>query len=191
MHASWAVARAIAHLTSRSRLHRHGRTRPNIEALHCPPARGRSRLSARARVGVSGAIVLAVVIYVGLVALARVVWVGGRVARVVPRRVLAAVIGELVVVLLFAILNGVAARVLMDGVNSSFAALNQETKAGDEPPTTQLRSGGPASPVTWDSLGRRRCAFVARGPNAEQLSAFNAGRAAGADPGLRRPTPGY
>lgn len=128
-------------------------------------------------------VVLAVLVYVGLVALARVLlravlWVERQVSRVMPRRITATVIGVLVVALLVAIVNGVAARVIMSGLNNSFAAINQETKAGDEPPTTPLRSGGPGSLVTWDSLGRQGRAFISRGPSTEELSAFNGGRPA-------------
>ena len=128
-------------------------------------------------------VVVAVLIYVGLVALARVLlravwWVERKISRVVPRRISATVIGVLVVALLFALVNGAAVRVIMSGLNNSFAAVNQETKAGDEPPTSSLRSGGPDSLVTWDSLGRQGRSFMSRGPTVEELSAFNGGRPA-------------
>lgn len=80
-------------------------------------------------------------------------WVERKISRVVPRRISATVIGVLAMALLFALVNGVAVRVIMAGLNNSFAAVNQETKAGDEPPTTPLRSGGPGrwSPeIRWD-----------------------------------------
>ncbi|QQZ14001.1 MULTISPECIES: alpha/beta hydrolase [Rhodococcus] len=128
-------------------------------------------------------VVVAVLIYVGLVALARVLlravrWVERKISRVVPRRISATAIGVLVVALLFALVNGAAVRVIMSGLNNSFAAVNQETKAGDEPPTSSLRSGGPDSLVTWDSLGRQGRSFMSRGPTVEELSAFNGGRPA-------------
>lgn len=128
-------------------------------------------------------VVVAVLIFVLLVAIARLLWravrwVEHKVSRVVPRRVSATVIGVLAVALLFALLNGVAVRVIMTGLNNSFAAVNQETKAGDEPPTTPLRSGGPESLVTWDSLGRQGRSFISRGPTVDELSAFNGGRPA-------------
>lgn len=87
-------------------------------------------------------------------------------------------IGVVVVALVFALVNGAAVRAIMSGLNTSFAAVNQETKAGDEPPTSPLRSGGPESLVTWDSLGRQGRSFISRGPSVEDLSAFNGGRAA-------------
>ncbi|MEV6325809.1 alpha/beta-hydrolase family protein [Nocardia sp. NPDC051787] len=127
--------------------------------------------------------VLAVLLYVGLVALARVllhavVWVEHKVSRAVPRRFSATVIGVLAVALLVTIINGAAVRVIMSGLNDSFAALNQETKTGDAPPASSLRSGGPGSLVSWDSLGRQGRAFISRGPTVEELSAFHGGRRA-------------
>ncbi|MDV7277510.1 MULTISPECIES: alpha/beta hydrolase [Rhodococcus] len=127
--------------------------------------------------------VVALLVYVGLVATARVLlravrWVERKISRVVPRRISATVIGVLVVALVFALINGAAVRAIMSGLNSSFAAVNQETKAGDEPPTSPLRSGGPESLVTWDSLGRQGRSFISRGPSVDDLSAFNGGRAA-------------
>ncbi|QSE81311.1 alpha/beta hydrolase [Rhodococcus koreensis] len=128
-------------------------------------------------------VIVAVLIFVLLVAISRLLlravrWVERKISRVVPRRISATVIGVLAVALLFALLNGVAVRVIMTGLNNSFAAVNQETKAGDEPPTTTLRSGGPESLVTWDSLGRQGRSFISRGPTVEELSAFNGGRPA-------------
>ncbi|MDT2004857.1 hypothetical protein FXW78_09275 [Rhodococcus opacus] len=128
-------------------------------------------------------VVVAVLIFVLFVAIARVLlravrWVERKISRVVPRRISATVIGVLVVALLFALVNGAVVRVVMSGLNNSFAAVNQETKAGDEPPTSSLRSGGPESFVTWDSLGRQGRSFIARAPTVDELSAFNGGRPA-------------
>ncbi|MDV7354626.1 alpha/beta-hydrolase family protein [Rhodococcus oxybenzonivorans] len=127
--------------------------------------------------------IVALLVYVGLVATARLLlravrWVERKISRVVPRRISATVIGVIVVALVFALVNGAAVRAIMSGLNTSFAAVNQETKAGDEPPTSPLRSGGPESLVTWDSLGRQGRSFISRGPSVEDLSAFNGGRAA-------------
>ncbi|MBF6338839.1 alpha/beta-hydrolase family protein [Nocardia abscessus] len=128
-------------------------------------------------------VIVSIALFVGLVALTRMLsravsWVERKVSRVVPRRISATVIGVVVVALLVVLINGAAVRVIMSGLNDSFAALNQETKAGDEPPTTSLRSGGPGSLVSWDSLGRQGRAFVSRGSTVEELSAFHGGRPA-------------
>ncbi|TQC49544.1 hypothetical protein EEB14_08825 [Rhodococcus sp. WS4] len=128
-------------------------------------------------------VIVAVLIFVLFVAVPRVLlravlWVERKISRMVPRRISATVIGVLVVALLFALVNGAVVRVVMSGLNNSFAAVNQETKAGDEPPTSTLSSGGPESLVTWDSLGRQGRSFISRGPAVEDLSAFNGGRPA-------------
>ncbi|MFC0449459.1 alpha/beta hydrolase [Rhodococcus jostii] len=128
-------------------------------------------------------VMVGVLFFVLFVAVSRVLlravwWVERKISRVVPRRISATVIGVLVVALLFALVNGAVVRVVMSGLNNSFAAVNQETKAGDEPPTSTLSSGGPESLVTWDSLGRQGRSFISRGPAVEDLSAFNGGRPA-------------
>ena len=128
-------------------------------------------------------VIVAVLIFVLFVAVARVLlravrWVERKISRVVPRRISATVIGVVVVALLVALVNGAVVRVIMTGLNNSFAAVNQETKAGDEPPTSPLRSGGPESLVTWDSLGRQGRSFISRAPTVDELSAFNDGRPA-------------
>ena len=61
----------------------------------------------------------------------------------------------------------------MKALNSSFAAANNETKADVSPPTSPLRSGGPGSTVSWDSLGREGRSNVADGPTVADLTAFN------------------
>ncbi|MCL0160802.1 alpha/beta-hydrolase N-terminal domain-containing protein, partial [Klebsiella pneumoniae] len=40
-------------------------------------------------------------------------------------------------------------------------------------PTTPLRSGGPGSLVSWNTLGNQGRIFVAGGPKVEQLTKFN------------------
>lgn len=103
-------------------------------------------------------IVLAVLVYVGLVALA---WV-----------------------LLVAIVNGIAAQVIMDGLNNSFAAVNQETTAGNEPPATTLRSGVAGDMGCAGSAGSRL-----RRPRTERQGAVRVQRRPGgarADPQLCR-----
>nr|WP_040796013.1 alpha/beta-hydrolase family protein [Nocardia higoensis] len=128
-------------------------------------------------------VLVAAVFFVGLVALVRMLiratrWLEGKVSRVVPRRISASVISVVAITLVVLFVNGAAVRVIMSGLNDSFAAVNQETKAGDEPPVSALRSGGPGSLVSWDSLGRQGRAFVSRGPSVAELSAFNGERPA-------------
>lgn len=96
-------------------------------------------------------------------------WIGARAARAVGG-ILVAVAG----VLLFS-------GLLVDGVvaaaNQAFSLRDGETDEGVRQPTSALRSGGPGSYVTWDSLGRNGRTFAAGGPTAAEITAFT-GRAA-------------
>ncbi|GAC69648.1 hypothetical protein GS4_26_00960 [Gordonia soli NBRC 108243] len=100
-------------------------------------------------------------------------WLVGKLNRIAPPRISATIAATLVMALTVFILNGVVARYSMQWLNSSFAAANDETVADSAPPTSSLRSGGPDSLVTWDSLGREGRLFVSSGPSTEQLTAFN------------------
>ncbi|MDL9938807.1 alpha/beta-hydrolase family protein [Gordonia sp. ABSL1-1] len=100
-------------------------------------------------------------------------WLVGKLETVAPPRV-SAVAAALVVVLFTAfVLNGVVAKYSMKALNSTFAAIDGETTADSSPPTSPLRSGGPGSLVSWDSLGRQGRIFVSNGPSQQQLSDFN------------------
>jgi len=61
----------------------------------------------------------------------------------------------------------------MSVLNKTFAAANDETDPEFAAPTSPLRSGGPDSSVSWESLGHQGRVFVAAGPTAEDLSKFN------------------
>lgn len=100
--------------------------------------------------------------------------------RVAPPRVSGVIAVGLVVALSIALLNGVVARVAMDWLNSTFAAINDEDSPDTAPPTTPMRSGGPESLVSWESLGHQGRIFVSGGPSVEDLTAFN--RAPAQDP---------
>lgn len=122
--------------------------------------------------------IMGVVVFLILVSLGRlfayaVRWCVRHLNRVAPPRVSAAVGAVVVVLLAIFILNGVVAKYSMQWLNASFAAANEETRAETSPPTSPLRSGGPGSLVTWDSLGREGRVFVAKGPDAGALSVFN------------------
>lgn len=93
--------------------------------------------------------------------------------RVAPPRVSAVVVVFLLVALSIALLNGVVARIAMDVLNNTFATVNNETDPNTDAPTTTLRSGGPESLVSWESLGHQGRVFVANGPSMAKLTAFN------------------
>ncbi|WP_419221646.1 alpha/beta hydrolase [Gordonia sp. CPCC 206044] len=100
-------------------------------------------------------------------------WSVRQLNRIAPPRISAVVGAGLVVALTIFILNGVVANYSMQWLNSSFAAANQETKPDSAPPTSSLRSGGPGSLVSWESLGREGRVFISRGPDVGALTQFN------------------
>ncbi|MFN3004477.1 alpha/beta hydrolase [Mycolicibacterium wolinskyi] len=93
--------------------------------------------------------------------------------RFLPPRVSAVVVVALLLALSIALLNGVVVRVAMDTINKTFAAINDETDPDFAAPNSVLRSGGPQSLTSWESLGHQGRVFVSGGPSAEQISRFN------------------
>jgi uncharacterized membrane protein len=93
--------------------------------------------------------------------------------RFAPPRVSAVVVVGLLIALTIALLNGVVARFAMHSLNKTFAAVNDEQSPDNPAPTTLLRSGGPGSLASWESLGNQGRIFVGSGPTVQQLSAFN------------------
>jgi uncharacterized membrane protein len=93
--------------------------------------------------------------------------------HVAPPRVSAVVAVLLLVSLTIAILNGVVVRFAMSTINKTFSAVNDETDPDIPAPTSTLRSGGPQSLDSWESLGHQGRMFVAGGPTTEQLARFN------------------
>jgi uncharacterized membrane protein len=96
-----------------------------------------------------------------------------QVDRVAPFRLSAAIVVVLLVALTITVLNGVVLKFAMHTMNSTFASVNNETGPDTPRPSTPLRSGGPQSLVSWESLGHQGRIFVAAGPTVAQLSAFN------------------
>ncbi|MEN4400128.1 alpha/beta hydrolase [Mycolicibacterium senegalense] len=93
--------------------------------------------------------------------------------RFAPPRVSAVVVVILLLALTIALLNGVVGRVAMDRINRTFSAVNDETSPDFAAPTSRLRSGGPESLDSWESLGHQGRVFVSAGPTVQQLSQFN------------------
>jgi uncharacterized membrane protein len=95
--------------------------------------------------------------------------------RVAPRRVSAVVVVALLLVVTVALLNGVVVRVAMDVMNKSFASVNDELDPDNPAPESTLRSGGPESLVSWESIGHQGRTFVSEGPTIDELREFNGG----------------
>ena len=93
--------------------------------------------------------------------------------RVAPPRVSFVVVVVLLLALGVSILNGVVVRGAMGLLNKSFSAVNDELDPNQPAPTTPLRSGGPGSLVSWESLGHQGRLFVANGPSVAKLTEFN------------------
>jgi uncharacterized membrane protein len=93
--------------------------------------------------------------------------------RFAPPRVSAVVVVALLLALTIALLNGVVARFAMSTINNTFEAVNNETDPNFPAPMTPLRSGGPQSLVSWESLGHQGRVFMSAGPTVQELSAFN------------------
>jgi uncharacterized membrane protein len=96
-----------------------------------------------------------------------------RLDRFAPPRVSAVIVVSLLVALTVALLNGVVIKFAMRTMNNTFAAVNDEVGPESAAPPTSLRSGGPGSLVSWESLGHQGRIFVKSGPTAAQLAAFN------------------
>lgn len=97
--------------------------------------------------------------------------------RVAPPRVSATVAVALLLALGIALLNGVVVRFAMSTINNTFESVNNETDPDNPAPTTPLRSGGPQSLVSWESLGHQGRIFVSGGPSVQDLSKFNGAKA--------------
>jgi len=122
--------------------------------------------------------VLAIVVLFALVEIGQLIrrlilFLVGRLNRVVPPRVSAVIAVLVVVAVIVGILNGVVLRLTMRTLNNTFETVNNEESPTSPPPTTMLRSGGPGSLVSWASLGHQGRIFVNGGPTTGQLSAFN------------------
>ncbi len=127
-----------------------------------------------------GAIVLvSVVVALLLLVIARLIRGGTRLlvgfgARFVPPRVAQVGGVALAVLLLVGLINGVIFDGLVSSANSSFSVVNDGTSSLVTPTTSELRSGGPGSLVSWDSLGTRGRDFTGDGggPTVEDIEAF-------------------
>jgi len=93
--------------------------------------------------------------------------------RFAPPRVSAVVVVALLLALTIALFNGVVARFAMSTINKTFSAVNDETDPEFPAPTSTLRSGGPQSLDSWESLGHQGRVFVSAGPTVEELTKFN------------------
>ena len=121
--------------------------------------------------------IVAVVVFVVAVAIGRAVrWVYRWLAAQLERRVGARAARATALILLTGSTALLFSGVVFDGLVSmadrSFALLDTRTTGGAVQPTSTLRSGGPESLVSWDSLGRQGRRFTGTGPTAEDIETF-------------------
>ena len=120
---------------------------------------------------------IALLIFLVLLVIARLLrWlaraVGNLLSRWIPRAgaiVLGAVIVAIPLLVAFSVMLSQAATLADD----LYGKTNGTTAQGATRPTSSLRSGGPGSLVTWDSLGMQGRNFVGRGPDAAALEQFS------------------
>jgi uncharacterized membrane protein len=93
--------------------------------------------------------------------------------RIAPPRVSVVVVVTILLALTIALLNGIVVRFAMTTINKTFAAVNDETDPEFPAPTSRLRSGGPESLASWESLGHQGRVFVSAGPTVDELTKFN------------------
>jgi uncharacterized membrane protein len=121
--------------------------------------------------------VAAVALFTGLVAVSRSLrglyhWVAGRLQRWMGPRAARAVGWVAVVVVTWLVVSGLLLNGLAALADRGFSVRNTATAEGVQPPTSTLRSGGPGSLVSWESLGRQGRTITGTGPSAKEIAAF-------------------
>jgi uncharacterized membrane protein len=120
---------------------------------------------------------VAVAIFTGLVALSRSLRgayhrVAIRLQRWMGRRAARALGWVAVVVVTWLVVSGLLLNGLAGLADRGFSVRNTATAEGVEQPTSTLRSGGPGSLVSWESLGRQGRTIAGTGPSATEIAAF-------------------
>jgi uncharacterized membrane protein len=171
---AWQVLAALAVVLAAVMLWLGGRWQADIHRL--------MGLDAPSGYGWIGIVVLAVLVFVLFVGIARGVrWLARALVRllgrILPRRIARPLGVVVVAALVIFLLNGVLFQGLVNGMNSAFSVKDDGTQAGAVEPTAPERSGSPASLVPWADLGLQGRNFVGKGPTPDDLQAFS-GRSA-------------
>jgi uncharacterized membrane protein len=122
-------------------------------------------------------VVVTAVVTVLFIVIGRLVGMGVRrvhrgVTRVVPAWLAVASTVVIVALVVWTLAVTVVGARLLDAINAAYSTIDDGTEPGVEPTTSDLRSGGPGSLVTWESLGEQGRTFVATGPTVAQLQDF-------------------
>jgi uncharacterized membrane protein len=125
---------------------------------------------------------VAAALFAGLVALSRSLRrayhrVAERLKRWMGRRAASALGWVVVVVGTWLVTSGLLLNGLASLADRSFSVRNTTTAEGVEPTTSGLRSGGPGSLVSWESLGRQGRTITGTGPSADEIAAWSGSEA--------------
>ena len=121
-----------------------------------------------------GVFVIGAAVFVGLVGLARLFrdayrWLARRLRRFVPALAARLIAAVLVTGLAITLLNGALYHGLVYAADAAFSSVDRGTSPHVHRPSSSLRSGGPGSLVSWDSLGLQGRNFVASGPSVADI----------------------
>jgi uncharacterized membrane protein len=119
---------------------------------------------------------VAVALFTGLVALSRslrgaYLWVAVRLRRWMGPRAARALGWVVVVAGTWLVASGLLLNGLAALADRGFSVRNGATAEGVEQPASPLRSGGPGSLVSWESLGRQGRTITGSGPSAAEIAA--------------------
>ncbi|MCB0898177.1 MAG: alpha/beta-hydrolase family protein [Actinobacteria bacterium] len=97
--------------------------------------------------------------------------------RILPPRLAQLISVGVIAALLWSLVTGVLVNAFFGGANAVFSVRDTATTEGTVETTSTVRSGGPDSLVSWESLGRKGRDFVGTGPTVEQINEFTGGGA--------------
>jgi uncharacterized membrane protein len=120
----------------------------------------------------------AAAIFTGLVALSRSLrgayhWVARRLRRWMGPRAANALGWVIVVAGTYLVASGLLLNGLAALADRGFSVRNTTTAEGVTQPTSRLRSGGPGSLVSWESLGRQGRTITGTGPTAKAITKWS------------------
>lgn len=98
-------------------------------------------------------------------------WLTVRIQRRVVRTAIARLVATVVTIaVVTVVMDQVVVRGLLLAAQTQANRVNAAVPTGVQAPTTPLRSGGPGSHVTWDSVGADGKTFLASGPHQAQIA---------------------
>jgi uncharacterized membrane protein len=123
------------------------------------------------------AVILAVVVFVIFVGIGRGIrrlyrWIMRMLQKILPVKIAKGLAFVVVGIVLTSFLSDVVVANTLSALDSVFATTNRESYPDTGEPSLATVSGGPASGVTWASLGRTGRDFVAGTPTADQIAAY-------------------